>query len=151
MAPRTHTRACWVLAAAAAALLTAARRRPAAAGADVLRRCDRTAGEQPASAHAAVTAGRRAVVVGDPHGCVAELQEVLAKAGFSPSDGDVAVVTGDLVGKGPNSSAVVRLVRSTPGLYSVRGNHDVWALQHPAASGLSLIWSGWLGCRSASR
>jgi hypothetical protein len=59
------------------------------------------------------------LVVGDVHGCVEELEELLRIAG----SGRDVVLVGDLVGKGPDSSGVLALVRSI-GARSVRGNHD---------------------------
>lgn len=66
--------------------------------------------------------GRKLVVVGDVHGCYDELVELLDKV--DGRDPDVCLVfVGDLVGKGPNSVEVVRLVRQLQA-YCVRGNHE---------------------------
>ncbi len=50
----------------------------------------------------------RALIVGDVHGCARELQELLRRASLRPCDR--IYFTGDLVGKGPDSRAVVEVV-----------------------------------------
>jgi predicted phosphodiesterase len=72
----------------------------------------------------------RLVVVGDVHGCLDELEEMLTKVG----SWDILVLAGDLVNKGPRSRDVVKLVMkavSTPNsnFYAVRGNHDEAAIR----------------------
>jgi hypothetical protein len=64
---------------------------------------------------------RRVLVVGDVHGCLAELEDLLGEAGWREQDRLVFV--GDLVAKGPDSVGVVRLAREL-GAEAVRGNHD---------------------------
>jgi len=63
----------------------------------------------------------RVIVVGDVHGCVDELRDILKLADFRP--GDQVIFLGDLVAKGPDSVAVVKIAREI-GARSVRGNHD---------------------------
>jgi hypothetical protein len=63
----------------------------------------------------------RTIVVGDVHGCAAELEALLAACGWQP--GDRLVLAGDLVAKGPDSQAVVQLARERDAL-GVLGNHD---------------------------
>jgi hypothetical protein len=63
----------------------------------------------------------RTLVVGDLHGCSAELRQLLDAASFGP--GDRLVSVGDLVGKGPDGAGVVRFFREG-GHDAVRGNHD---------------------------
>ena len=58
------------------------------------------------------------LIVGDVHGCAAELQELLLAA---PADRTVLV--GDLFTKGPDPAGVWRIVRERR-LESVLGNHD---------------------------
>lgn len=64
---------------------------------------------------------RRTIVVGDVHGCLEELEDLLDLVELGP--GDRLVLVGDLVAKGPDSAGVVRLVRSL-GAEAVLGNHD---------------------------
>ena len=61
-------------------------------------------------------------VVGDVHGCLAELETLLAE--LAPDDDDLVVFVGDLVRKGPDSAGVVELVRSHENFCSVRGNNE---------------------------
>lgn len=60
--------------------------------------------------------------MGDVHGCIDELEELLRVCAFEPSQ-DSLVFVGDLVAKGPNSAAVVALAMRH-GALAVRGNHD---------------------------
>jgi hypothetical protein len=69
---------------------------------------------------------QRTIVVGDLHGCADELRDLLRAAGYAP--GDRLVSVGDMVAKGPDSQAVVQLLREE-GALAVLGNHDVHALK----------------------
>jgi hypothetical protein len=69
---------------------------------------------------------QRTIVVGDLHGCVDELRDLMRATGYAPGDRLVAV--GDLVAKGPDSRGVVQLLREEGGL-AVLGNHDAHALK----------------------
>lgn len=69
----------------------------------------------------------RHVIVGDVHGCRAELDALLDKLSFDPGS-DVLVTVGDLVAKGPDSKGVVERCRQL-GALSVRGNHDEHCLR----------------------
>lgn len=69
---------------------------------------------------------RRTFVVGDVHGCNAELGELLEKAGWTPKDR--LVLVGDLVAKGPDSAGVVQRARAL-GALAVLGNHDAHLLE----------------------
>ena len=60
----------------------------------------------------------RTLVVGDVHGCVQELVQLLEKA-----DADRVILLGDLFTKGPEPVAVWRVIQEY-GLTSVLGNHD---------------------------
>jgi hypothetical protein len=63
----------------------------------------------------------RTVVVGDVHGCSAELERLLDRIGFA--SGDRLVMVGDLVARGPDSLGVLDVARRT-GAVIVRGNHE---------------------------
>jgi bis(5'-nucleosyl)-tetraphosphatase (symmetrical) len=54
---------------------------------------------------------KRTIIVGDVHGCLDELQELLAKVRYD-SAVDELVLVGDLVGKGPKSYEVIQFVKS---------------------------------------
>lgn len=63
----------------------------------------------------------RTVVVGDVHGCLQELDELLRVVQFKRPNNLIFV--GDLLDKGPDSVGVVRRVRELGGVL-VRGNHE---------------------------
>jgi Calcineurin-like phosphoesterase len=65
------------------------------------------------------------IVVGDVHGCLDELRDLLAACRYGA--GDELVLVGDLVAKGPDSRGVLALVREL-GARSVLGNHDAHVL-----------------------
>jgi hypothetical protein len=63
----------------------------------------------------------RTVIVGDVHGCRGELERLLERIGVTPADRLIFV--GDLVGRGPDTLGVLKLVRKL-GAAVVRGNHE---------------------------
>ena len=63
----------------------------------------------------------RVIAIGDVHGCIDELQDLLRQCDYRP--GDIVVFLGDLVSKGPDSISVVQMAREI-GAIGVRGNHD---------------------------
>lgn len=63
----------------------------------------------------------RVICIGDVHGCIDELVQLLRACSYRP--GDVVLLLGDLVAKGPASTQVVQLAMDI-GALSVRGNHD---------------------------
>jgi hypothetical protein len=68
----------------------------------------------------------RVIAIGDVHGCIDELQDLLRECDYRP--GDLVVFLGDLVSKGPDSAAVVQMAREI-GAIGVRGNHDFETLR----------------------
>lgn len=65
-------------------------------------------------------------LVGDVQGCALELEDLLEAIRFDPGRDELWCV-GDLVNRGPDSLATLRLWRSVGGL-GVIGNHEVYAL-----------------------
>jgi len=63
----------------------------------------------------------RTIVIGDVHGCAAELDRLLDKV--APTEDDTLTFVGDLVARGPDTRKVLRTVRSL-GARVVRGNHE---------------------------
>ncbi|WP_372663711.1 polynucleotide kinase-phosphatase [Amycolatopsis kentuckyensis] len=69
-------------------------------------------------------------VIGDVHGCAAELEELLAELGYADGvhpDGRTAVFVGDLVDRGPDTPGVLRRVMGMAAAGSalvVCGNHE---------------------------
>lgn len=61
-------------------------------------------------------------IIGDVHGCRAELESLLAKLDVGTND--LIVFVGDLIRKGPDNHGVVSLVRESPNMRSVRGNNE---------------------------
>ena len=51
----------------------------------------------------------RTLIVGDVHGCLEELEDLLEESGWE--EDDQLVLVGDLVAKGPDSLGVIRLMR----------------------------------------
>lgn len=112
--------------------------RVAAEGFSSVRVLDReqAAGVAPAQLVSRVAA--KVDVIGDVHGCVAELQLLLGELGYEFRDGTyihpqgrVAAFLGDFTDRGPASVAVIELVlgmvRARSGFVAAMGNHD-WKL-----------------------
>lgn len=74
---------------------------------------------------------KRDIVIGDVHGCLDELDELLRVVGYF-SGRDRLVFVGDLVDRGPDSIGVVRRVDSlvAHGAMCVMGNHDEWYVRY---------------------
>ncbi len=68
----------------------------------------------------------RTLIIGDVHGCLQELRELLAVAAIGTDD--QVVFVGDLVGRGPDTPGVLNLVRRLNAV-SVQGNHERKLLQ----------------------
>jgi hypothetical protein len=65
---------------------------------------------------------QRIFVMGDIHGCLKEMNQLLDKIQFQPKH-DVLILTGDLVYRGEDSLGVIRRANEL-GALCVRGNHD---------------------------
>lgn len=72
----------------------------------------------------------RTILIGDLHGCLDELEDLLRACDASERDRVISV--GDLVAKGPDSRGVVRRFRRA-GWQAVLGNHDAHVLRWRAA------------------
>jgi hypothetical protein len=68
----------------------------------------------------------RTIVIGDVHGCIDELRDLLDYVKLA--SGDRVVFVGDLIDRGPDPAAVVALAKSI-GAESVIGNHEEKALR----------------------
>lgn len=85
-------------------------------------------------------------VIGDVHGCLAELEALLGELGYEPHpedgyrhpDGRVAVFVGDLADRGPRSLDCLmlahRMVRAGTAVIGAIGNHD-WKLYRAVVRG----------------
>ncbi|VDI31500.1 Hypothetical predicted protein [Mytilus galloprovincialis] len=69
---------------------------------------------------------RQIFIIGDVHGCLEELEDLLVLANYE-SDKILLIFVGDLVNKGPHSVQIIRKVREL-NAYAVRGNHEEIAL-----------------------
>jgi diadenosine tetraphosphatase ApaH/serine/threonine PP2A family protein phosphatase len=67
------------------------------------------------------------LIVGDVHGCLAELEDLIAQAKLS-IEHDQLIFVGDLVAKGPDSRGVVKLAQKW-NARAVKGNHDAHVLK----------------------
>lgn len=87
--------------------------------------------------------GGRQIVIGDVHGQYAGLNHLLEA--ISPSQEDLLYFLGDLVDRGPESSAVVELVRQQD-YHCLRGNHEEMMMAALSRNGLDtsklLFWGG---------
>ncbi len=70
----------------------------------------------------------RTIIIGDVHGCAAELQNLMGAVIFDPAT-DHLIFVGDLINKGPDSLAVLDYCRNT-GATAVVGNHELSLLRH---------------------
>jgi len=97
------------------------------------------------------------LVIGDVHGCLAELRRLLQQAAPRPGC-DRVIFVGDLIGKGPDSASVLRAVRDlnqTHAVESVLGNWEAGLLDaapplassRAAALGLGPPDLAWLRAR----
>lgn len=64
----------------------------------------------------------RTLIIGDVHGCIRELDLLLAKVGYTSNDRLIFV--GDLINKGPSSLAVLQRVKEL-GAEVTLGNHEL--------------------------
>jgi len=92
-------------------------------------------GEWPHHRHLDRQAWDAVYVVGDVHGCLASLEALFER--LSITGDELVVFVGDLVRKGPDSQAVVELVRDHSNCTSVRGNNEQKLLSGSTACGLS--------------
>jgi len=65
---------------------------------------------------------KRYIIIGDIHGCLDELIELIHKTRWNPAE-DRLILAGDLVDRGPKSAEVIQWAR-TNNIEVVRGNHD---------------------------
>lgn len=63
----------------------------------------------------------RTLIIGDVHGCSAELKTLIEA--FSPRTDDRLIAAGDLINRGPDSAGVLALVREHK-ILTVLGNHE---------------------------
>ncbi|MBI3973318.1 MAG: metallophosphoesterase [Chloroflexi bacterium] len=64
----------------------------------------------------------RRLIIGDIHGCDAEVHDLLDKAALS--SGDEIIALGDFLDRGTASPAVFDFFQQTPNARSIMGNHE---------------------------
>lgn len=64
----------------------------------------------------------KTLLIGDIHGCFAELQDLLDKAGLAAQDQVIAL--GDVVDRGPETPQVAAFFRQQPHALTLMGNHE---------------------------
>lgn len=72
---------------------------------------------------------RRFLIVGDIHGCLDELLQMLEERSFDLKD-DVLITCGDIVDRGPKIRETIEFVMTLPRFYSVMGNHEHKCIRH---------------------
>jgi serine/threonine protein phosphatase 1 len=65
---------------------------------------------------------KRHIVIGDIHGCYAELMDLLDRIGLR--DEDQVISVGDAVDRGPDTPRVIEFFRNRPGSVVLVGNHE---------------------------
>lgn len=88
-------------------------------------------------------------VIGDVHGCIGELTELLSKLGYNvernsvkPAHGRRVVFVGDLIDRGPDSVAVLKLaigMVEDGAAFCVPGNHDAKLLKKLQGRNVQLL------------
>lgn len=79
----------------------------------------------------ALTETRRIIAVGDVHGCIATLQQLIET--INPERGEQLVFLGDLIGRGTHSKKVLDYVTSLAAdcsCHFIMGNHELMYLQY---------------------
>lgn len=77
----------------------------------------------------AISIPGRTLIVGDLHGCLAQLDQALTRLDFDPAAGDRLCSVGDLIDRGDESPGCLALL-DQPWFHAVLGNHE--AMLHSA-------------------
>ena len=79
------------------------------------------------------------LIIGDIHGCYAELLELLDRAAIGADD--LVVSVGDLVDRGPDPGPVLDLFRTRPNTLAILGNHELNLLRDERKHGNDWFWN----------
>ena len=82
----------------------------------------------------------RRLVLGDVHGGMKALEQVLERASFNPKE-DQLISLGDLCDGWSESAAVVDYIMKLPNHVLVAGNHDYWAAEWLTGESARYIWT----------
>lgn len=74
------------------------------------------------SVQKALDNGHNVWVIGDVHGFYRTFTRLLKRFELNPKD--VVILLGDLIDRGPESAQVIQHVRTSPSIFTVRGNHE---------------------------
>jgi RNA ligase len=80
---------------------------------------------------------RRHIIVGDVHGCLDELRELLDGLQFDPAS-DVLMSVGDIVDRGPRIRETVEFLFGLPAFHMVLGNHEYKLLRYLEGRGIKV-------------
>ena len=90
--------------------------------------CEETGTDIPSVIHdvidSEVVQGKDVAVIGDVHGCLDELKELIDQINSMTSRPCFFVFCGDIINKGPCNKETLDYVRSLPHFAAVRGNHE---------------------------
>lgn len=78
-------------------------------------------------------------VVGDIHGCLPKLKELLLKVGFD-SQNDILYCMGDLTDRGPESVETIRYLMKIKNFFLIIGNHDLWLYHYLKENEIDRRW-----------
>tara|TARA_B100000959_G_scaffold218548_1_gene230686 strand:- start:4507 stop:5289 length:783 start_codon:yes stop_codon:yes gene_type:complete len=70
----------------------------------------------------ALNDGKAVWAIGDIHGCRGTFEKLLGT--LQLSEGDEVICIGDLIDRGPDSEGVLRIVRDSKNIHSLKGNHE---------------------------
>lgn len=70
----------------------------------------------------------RTIVIGDVHGCLNELKELIEQVALQPTDR--VIFLGDLINRGPDTPGVLKYYRSLPNAHALIGNHELRLLKY---------------------
>jgi hypothetical protein len=73
--------------------------------------------------------GKKVTVIGDIHGCYDELNELLDRIDWSPSN-HILILTGDLIDRGPKIKETLMFAMNTSSVYSLMSNHEQKLLRY---------------------
>ena len=73
--------------------------------------------------------GKKVIVIGDIHGCYDELNQLLDRIDWSPSN-HILILTGDLIDRGPRIKETLMFAMNTPSVYSLMSNHEQKLLRY---------------------
>jgi protein phosphatase len=66
---------------------------------------------------------KRVIIIGDPHGCDAEVHQLLKLVDWKMTN-DILIFTGDLIDRGPGIARLVNFARFIENIYCCEGNHE---------------------------